>query len=97
MKLEKPQAPTDFNHPKRQILGPDQLDDLGLALITLTRELVVVNDRVKLLETALAQHGIDVAATIERQEPDETLQTDLDAAGSKIVNAVIGALAGQRP
>lgn len=97
MKLEKPQKPTDFNAPKRQILGVDQLDDMGLALITLTRELVVVNDRVRLLEAALQKHGINVTADIDGSEPDEETQATLDAAGSKITNAVIQALAGQRP
>ncbi|MEO0411674.1 MAG: hypothetical protein AAF221_07545 [Pseudomonadota bacterium] len=97
MKLEKPQTPTDYNHPKRQILGVDQLDDIGLALITLTRELVVVNDRVKLLEAALVKHGIDVAAEIDGVEPDADVQAQLDASGAKITNAVMHALAGQRP
>lgn len=94
MKLEKPKTPRDFNKPKRQILGVDQLDDLGMALIMLTREVVVANDRLALLEYVLDAKGIDVSAEIERLDPDDALQKRLDEASGKITNAVIGALAG---
>lgn len=97
MKFEKPKKPTDFNHPKRQMLGVDQLDDLGLALITMTKELVIVNDRVLMLEAALKKHGIDVSADIDGAEPDAEQQAKLDASGQKIVSAIMQALAGQRP
>ena len=96
MKFEKPQTPQDHNKPKRQMLGVDQLDDIGMALVALMREVSVVNDRLMLVEHVLAQKGIDVSAEIERLEPDEALQKKLDEASSKIISSVIGTLAGPK-
>ncbi|MEM6683154.1 MAG: hypothetical protein AAF607_13030 [Pseudomonadota bacterium] len=94
MKYEKPQTAQEYNKPKRQMLGVDQLDDMGMALIALTRELSVVNDRLMLVEHVLAQKGIDVAAELERLEPDEALQKKLDEASGKIIGSVVTTLAG---
>lgn len=96
MKIEKPQTPTEYNKPKRQILGVDQLDDVGLALITLTREVVVLQDRMMLLEDVLEKKGIDVASEIDGKEPDAALQSRLDVAQSKIIQSVVGALSGPK-
>lgn len=94
MKMEKPVAPKDFNKPNRQILGADQLDDMGLALISLTREVAVLNDRVILMEHVLEKKGIDVAGELEQLEPDAALQKRLDEATQKIVSSIVNTLAG---
>lgn len=94
MKMEKPVNPKDFNKPNRQILGTDQLDDMGMALLSLTREVTVINDRMTLLEHVLEAKGIDVAAELERLEPDAALQKRLDDATQKIVSSVVNTLAG---
>jgi hypothetical protein len=87
-------APTSYNRPERKILGPDQLDDLGHALLALTREVVIMADRVRVLEAVLDSKGIEVHAAVERHEPDADLQKDLDERGKAIVKAVIDALRG---
>jgi hypothetical protein len=94
MKLEKPVTPQDYNKPKRQILGVDQLDDIGLALITLTREVAILNDRILSMEHVLEAKGIDISADLDALEPDEALQKKLDDATAKITGAVVGALSG---
>lgn len=94
MKLEKPVTPQDYNKPKRQILGVDQLDDIGLALITLTREVTVLNDRVLSMEHILQAKGVDISAELEALEPDAALQKKLDDATAKITSAVVNALSG---
>jgi hypothetical protein len=86
--------PTSYNRPSRKILGADQLDDLGHALLALTREVVILADRVRILEAELGARGIDVHDAIERHQPDAALQADLDARGRAIVAAVVDALKG---
>ena len=86
--------PQSFNHPDRKLLGPDQIDDLGLAIISLTKEVSVLADRVRVLEAVLDKKGLDVSTEIERLEPDEDLQKALDEQGRLIAKSVLDALKG---
>lgn len=86
--------PTDYNRPDRQILSGQNIDDLAVAMITMTRELCVLADRVKLLEHVLIRHGIDAVAEIERMVPDAELQKQLDAQALEITRPVIDAMRG---
>ncbi|MDB5714287.1 MAG: hypothetical protein JWO15_1684 [Sphingomonadales bacterium] len=81
--------------PVRQILGVEQIDDLGAALIALTRELWVVIDRMTMLETLLARHGIPVAE-LDVLQPDEATAALLAKRREKLIGTVVAALQGER-
>ena len=52
--------PRSFNTPKSEIFSAEQIDNVARAVLTLTREIAVLNDRVMVLEEVLGQKGIDV-------------------------------------
>jgi len=68
------------------LLLPDQVDDLGLALITLARELWVTKDRQIVLESLLMKKGLieDVGAV----QPDETLTAKLAEERGRFIDAL---------
>ncbi len=57
------------------LLLPAQVDDLGLALLTLARELWVTRDRQIVLEHVLEKHGL--IEDISAYQPDEALAARL--------------------
>lgn len=68
------------------LLAPTQIDDLGLALVTLARELWVTKDRQLILEHMLEQSGAitDVGA----YQPDEALNAKLAQERTLFINAL---------
>ena len=52
---------------KRSLLTPDQIDNLGFALIALTKELWVVKDRQLITEALLKEKG--VLADLDAYQP----------------------------
>ncbi|MCA3254047.1 MAG: hypothetical protein INF91_00345 [Alphaproteobacteria bacterium] len=76
-----------------RMLKPDQLDDLGRALLVLTRELWVVKDRQRILEAVLDAHGIDASKAVRDHQPDAALSAELEAERIRFTKAVIEALA----
>jgi hypothetical protein len=76
----------------RRILTDDQIDDLGEALITLTREVYVLTDRVRVLEQVLDDKGLDVHKAVDRYQVGPELQKDLDAKRDNLLNAVLKSL-----
>jgi hypothetical protein len=80
--------------PDAPMLGPDQIDDLGLALLTLTRELWVVMDRQAVLEKLLERHGIG-PAEIDAFQPDPTFAASLDRRRQALLDQILGALQGR--
>lgn len=87
-------TPTSFNFPEGKLLHPEQVDNLGRALISLTREICVLTDRQMVLEKILAEKGIDVTEAVENYQPDETLQSRLDERTGAIIKTIIGDLTG---
>lgn len=87
--------PTSFNFPPSNALGPDKMDDLGRALISLTREICVLTDRQVVLEKLLEDAGIATAEAVDRFQPDAELQAKIDARTSVIVKSVVGELHGE--
>lgn len=85
-------APTRF-----EFLAPEQLDDLGRAVLTLAREVWVLRDRQRILEHVLAERGVDVADAIDRYQPGPELQKRLDAERAAFVKELLGALAPGTP
>ena len=82
---------------QRLTLGPDQIGDVGLALLTLTHEVWQVTARLRTLEAVLARHGIDAAAEIEDFEPDAGFAAGQTAAADALANRILSALAGVAP
>lgn len=91
--MKKPD-PKRFNLPERRTLGVTDVGQLGAAVLALTRELWVLTDRMSLLEAVLAKHGIDVTAEIEAWQVDETMRAELNRKGERLVESVVGTLAG---
>jgi hypothetical protein len=76
-----------------KFLGPDQVDDLARAVLTLAREVWVLRDRQRVLEAVLGDKGIDVAQAVEHYQPSAELQAQLDAERKTFVQALMQALA----
>lgn len=78
--------------PQRTLLTPDQVDDLGLAILTLTRELWVLTDRVHTFEAVIEKHGIPVHDEIEAYQPSEVETAKRLEHSQRILSSVLGAL-----
>jgi hypothetical protein len=79
------------------MLAPEQINDVAMALMALTHEVWLVNDRVRVLEAVLAKHGIDAAAEIDAFTPDADLQKTLSTQSQALVSRIVGALMGEAP
>lgn len=77
---------------RAKFLGPDQVDDLARAVITLAREVWVLRDRQRVLEAVLGEKGIDVAQAVEHYQPSAELQAKLDAERKAFVQGLMQAL-----
>lgn len=77
--------------PQRQILDGSRIDDLGEAIIALTRELWVLSDRQAVLEAVMAEAGVPVER-IDRYQPDEAMTARLTARRQKLLDTVLSAL-----
>lgn len=77
-------------------LQPEDIDRLGQALLTLTRELWIVKDRVRVLEAALAKAGVLGATAVDQLQPDSALQAELAAERARLIDTVLDALAPKR-
>ncbi|XUU60512.1 hypothetical protein ACRAQ6_13275 [Erythrobacter sp. HA6-11] len=86
--------PKSFNTPNSEIFAPDQIDNIARAVLTLTREVAVLNDRVMVLEEVLGQKGVDVRDAVDTYQPSEEFQARADASTQLILKNVIAALQG---
>ncbi len=73
-------------------LRPEDIDKLGQALLTLTKELWVVKDRLRVLEAALTEAGAIAPDTIETYQPDEALTELLGQERAQLIRNVLGVL-----
>jgi hypothetical protein len=73
-------------------LRPEDLDRLGQALITLSKELWVAKDRVRLLEAALVDAGVLLPNAVDQFQPDAALQEELGKERALLIEQVLGAL-----
>jgi len=86
--------PKSFNTPQSDIFGPHNIDNVARAVLTLTREVTVLKDRVMVLEEILGQNGIPVREAIDTYQPSEEFQARADAAMQMVTRNVIAALQG---
>lgn len=76
---------------ERRILPDHRIDDLGEAIIALTREIWVLKDRQAVLEAVLAEEGIAVER-IEHYHPDAAMTESLRAGRQQLIDNVLTAL-----
>ena len=77
--------------PARRILLDSQIDDLGAAVLALTREIWVLTDRMTMLEHLLERHGVPVAE-LDTVQPDAETSALLEAKRERLLRAVLSAL-----
>lgn len=74
------------------VLQSEDLDRLGQALLTLTRELWVLKDRQRVLEAALAEAGVLAPDAVDSFTPGDALGQALQAERRQLIDAVLDAL-----
>lgn len=87
--------PRSYNTPDLKALLPEQLDNLGRAVISLTREICVLTDRMAVTEAVLAARGIDIAEAVDTHQPDAALQQRIDAQVNRIIGDMLGTLSAK--
>ncbi len=85
-------TPQSFNKPGRPTLEDTDIAGVGAAVLTLTRELWILNDRVQVLEAVLAEKGIEVQQEIENYQPSEEMQARLNEQSQALVEKVLAAM-----
>ncbi|MEM6682982.1 MAG: hypothetical protein AAF607_12165 [Pseudomonadota bacterium] len=81
-----------INKPDREHLKPAHVDHVARALISLTREVCVLTDRVAVLEQVLDDKGINVSQAIENHQPNEAQTARIKERTQRTINAVTSAL-----
>ncbi len=76
--------------PQPSLLTPDQIDSLGLAILSLAKELWVVKDRQLVAEALLRQNGL--LAELDTFQPDADLAAKLAAERRRFMNDLMAAL-----
>ena len=85
--------PVSFNNPDRVTLTQADVASLGQAVLTLTRELWVITDRMHVMEAVLAKHGLDISDEISQHKPDSVLSEKLQRDGTALIERVLSSLA----
>ncbi len=83
--------------PERQILKPAQIDDLGQAVLALTREIWLLTDRMLVMEKVLERRGLDVGAAIDAYTPDPAFAAELERRRTRLLDVVLEALRARAP
>ncbi len=86
--------PKSYNKPQRNMLLETDVNGLAQAVVTLTQEVWVLNDRQMVTEAVLAKHGIDIAEEVDTFTPDEALKSKLDERSRAIMQRVFNSLGG---
>ena len=90
--MSLPEDPRDFNTPDRETLSDLDIGSLGLAVLTLTRELWVLTDRLHVMEAVLAEKNLDIREDIKRFQPDEAMTAELREQSAALTNRILSAL-----
>ncbi len=86
--------PKDFNLPQADFLKPEQIDNVGRALISLMREVAVLNDRVLVLEELLERGEGVTHEAVDSFVPDEAFTARSEASMQQTIEGVLTALRG---
>jgi len=90
--MSLPKNPTDFNTPDRETLSDLDVGSLGLAVLTLTREIWVLTDRMRVMEAVLAENNLDIREDIKRYQPDENMTKELRKESAALSERILKAL-----
>ncbi len=77
-------------------LRREDIDRLGQALLTLTSELWVTRDRVRILEAALVNAGVLAPDAVNQLQPDAALQAELNAERARLIDALLTTLSREK-
>jgi hypothetical protein len=82
---------------KRKMLRPDHIDNLGMALIELAKELWVVKDRQMIAESLLQEKGL--FGDLDSYQPPEELSARLKGERERMLTGIMSLLLdnGQTP
>lgn len=72
-----------------KLLTPDQVDGLGLSMITLAKEFWVLRDRVAVLEKVLEKNGISAGDEIDTFVPNKDFEEKLTAERNAFIASVL--------
>ena len=86
--------PTAYNRPNRPILEDTDMNGLGQAIITLTKEIWVLTDRLHIMEAVMKENGVDIVDQVRTYQPDEALHAKLKAENEALIDRVLSAIAG---
>ena len=75
-----------------RVLKAEDVDRVGQALLTLTREVWVLRDRQRILEAALEKAGVITAAAIDTYEPSDDLKTALRDERHHLIDSILNTL-----
>jgi len=75
-----------------RVLKIEDVDRLGQALLTLTKEVWVLRDRQRILEAALEDAGVLVGAAIESYEPSGKLKEALRQERRQLIDTILDTL-----
>ena len=92
--MSEEQNPTSYNRPDRPILEDADINGLGQAIITLTKEIWVLTDRLHVMEAVMAENGVDIVEQVKTYQPDEAMQAKLKAENEALIDRVLRAIAG---
>ena len=90
--MNEERNPVSFNAPERQTLTNADVASLGQAILTLTKELWVITDRMHIMEAVLAKHGLDISEEITRFKPDSLMSEKLQQDGTALIERVLSSL-----
>ncbi|NKB43582.1 MAG: hypothetical protein GKS03_04810 [Alphaproteobacteria bacterium] len=79
---------------KRKALRPEDIDNVGQAILTLAQELWAVKDRQAVTEAVLKARGIDISEEVDTHIPDASLEAKLSAAREALVQKIVMDLTG---
>ena len=63
-------------------------------MITLTKEIWVLIDRLHIMEAVMAENGIDISEQVKTYQPDAKLQSKLKEENQALIERVLSALTG---
>jgi len=90
--MSPPKDPTEFNLPDRETLVNVDVGSLGLAILTLTREIWVLTDRMHVMEAVLAEHDLDIRDEIMRYQPSEEMTAKLREESAALTKRILDAI-----
>jgi hypothetical protein len=76
----------------QRVLNTEDIDQLGQAVISLTKELWALKDRQRILEAALADAGVLGKDIVDTYEPDAALAATLSAERRQLIDSVLNTL-----